>query len=488
MRNLKLRTLTAVTVLAMIVGISPVTTKAISPIDGHGQERHEAKWYFATHSDKASDPSMYTSDVTAFWPEANNGIGGYIMITGTPEWGSVAGDEKGKYSTNYDAFEYTINDNRAADSAQNQIITNNNVEDAIRNALGNQEVSMFGGSNEQYSLKFTDPGVSVKIMRIKQPTNTDKYYHIDCWITRAKTEGVTINYFYDNIKKEDETKTLTGNVGSVVNIAAEDIRERDNARYKLASVTADGQALSLDNGKYSVTLKEGDTPIIVNVYYDRVYTVRFDLNAKDTIPGSIDSQIVKKGEKAVAPADVPTREGFNFKGWFKENTTSKFDFQNTEINEDTTLVAQWEEIQSNDEPVQPGQGNETKPNPGNQEDPKPEPQPPVVDNPISIDPLPLEPVATINDDSTPLANTVIKDDDTPLASTIEDEDVILEDADIDDDNTSPADVSKLNDDDVPLADMPKTGQLSVTGMYALAATLLAGIALTVTFFFKKRKI
>ena len=56
----------------------------------------------------------------------------------------------------------------------------------------------------------------------------------------------------------------------------------------------------------------------------------------------VESQKVKEGEKATKPAD-PTKEGFKFKGWFKDEAcTEAYDFEAL-VNADVTLYAKWEE-------------------------------------------------------------------------------------------------------------------------------------------------
>lgn len=69
------------------------------------------------------------------------------------------------------------------------------------------------------------------------------------------------------------------------------------------------------------------------------YAVTFDLNgAEGTAPTA---QNILKGQKASKPAD-PTREGFNFAGWYAESTcTTAFEFD-TVLTADITLYAKWE--------------------------------------------------------------------------------------------------------------------------------------------------
>lgn len=70
------------------------------------------------------------------------------------------------------------------------------------------------------------------------------------------------------------------------------------------------------------------------------YTVSFDTDG-----GSIvESQIVVTGNKTTKPALNPTKKGYNFVGWYTDNTyTTEFDFENTIITDNTTIYAKFED-------------------------------------------------------------------------------------------------------------------------------------------------
>ena len=66
------------------------------------------------------------------------------------------------------------------------------------------------------------------------------------------------------------------------------------------------------------------------------YTVSFDTNGA----GVISSQTVVSGGYATKPAKDPVKKGFNFDGWYTDNTyTTPFDFENTKITDNTTIYA-----------------------------------------------------------------------------------------------------------------------------------------------------
>ena len=77
------------------------------------------------------------------------------------------------------------------------------------------------------------------------------------------------------------------------------------------------------------------------------YTVTFDSKGGS----NIDSQSIKKGNKATKPTD-PTRNGYTFAGWYKEEAyTNQFNFDTTTITSDRTLYAKWTQNSSGGEPT-----------------------------------------------------------------------------------------------------------------------------------------
>ena len=59
-----------------------------------------------------------------------------------------------------------------------------------------------------------------------------------------------------------------------------------------------------------------------------------------------------EGEKVEKPED-PTKEGFNFKGWFSDEALTKaYDFDTT-VTGDVTLYAKWEAIKTESDPSTP---------------------------------------------------------------------------------------------------------------------------------------
>lgn len=70
------------------------------------------------------------------------------------------------------------------------------------------------------------------------------------------------------------------------------------------------------------------------------YTVSFDTDGSSTV----ESQTVVTGNKATKPTSTPTKKGYNFVGWYTDNTcTTEFDFENTSITDNTTIYAKFED-------------------------------------------------------------------------------------------------------------------------------------------------
>lgn len=70
------------------------------------------------------------------------------------------------------------------------------------------------------------------------------------------------------------------------------------------------------------------------------YTVSFDTDGGSTV----ESQTVVTGNKATKPAVNPTKKGYNFVGWYTDNTyTTEFDFENTIITDNITIYAKFED-------------------------------------------------------------------------------------------------------------------------------------------------
>ena len=86
-------------------------------------------------------------------------------------------------------------------------------------------------------------------------------------------------------------------------------------------------------GNYSITYN-----LHVTITDKDTYKVKFDSNGGSEV-SSVD---VASGEKVTKPAE-PTKSGYEFKGWYKDEAlTKEWDFENDVVTADITLYAKWE--------------------------------------------------------------------------------------------------------------------------------------------------
>lgn len=91
---------------------------------------------------------------------------------------------------------------------------------------------------------------------------------------------------------------------------------------------------------------------------DKKWKVTFNYNYTGAPSAAFAEVEVKDGEKATEPATKPTREGYDFEGWFTDAAcaaSTAFGFTTTEIKADTTLYAGWKAVEV--EPPKPGAAN-----------------------------------------------------------------------------------------------------------------------------------
>lgn len=86
----------------------------------------------------------------------------------------------------------------------------------------------------------------------------------------------------------------------------------------------------------------GETVISGSLYAPQKYDVSFNLNGAS---GKINSQTISDNELLIYPA-IPTRSGYIFRGWYKDEAcTELFDFS-ASVNKDITVYAKWYEMPS----------------------------------------------------------------------------------------------------------------------------------------------
>jgi len=77
---------------------------------------------------------------------------------------------------------------------------------------------------------------------------------------------------------------------------------------------------------------------LVRVEEANIHTVTFNLNGGI---GNFPAQNVRNGEFAIAPTDIPTKEGYTFIGWFTAKTGGATFMFNAPITSNTTIYARW---------------------------------------------------------------------------------------------------------------------------------------------------
>ena len=91
---------------------------------------------------------------------------------------------------------------------------------------------------------------------------------------------------------------------------------------------------------YGITLRdaEGVVSDSVTAALKQKFTVTFNSGEGSPVP----AQYIENGEKVTRPTN-PTRTGFNFAGWYTDNTSysTQWDFTNNTVTQDITLYAKW---------------------------------------------------------------------------------------------------------------------------------------------------
>ncbi len=214
-----------------------------------------------------------------------------------------------------------------------------------------------------------------------------------------------------------------------------------------------------------ITVKEDSSENVITVIYTKnvnpkphEYVVSYDSKGGSDVP----AETVKEGEKATEPAD-PTREGFDFDGWYLGG--EKYDFD-TPVTSDITLTAKWTEKPAT--PVTPVY---------------PYPSYPVVVPGVPTPAPTQDAQAELPDAGVPLADAP----ETPTADTVSDgvelgdDDVPLAAA------PSVEDEEELEDDLVPLGEAPSTGDSGHIVLYAIIMLVCAAGLVVIALTSRKKK-
>ncbi len=211
-----------------------------------------------------------------------------------------------------------------------------------------------------------------------------------------------------------------------------------------------------------------DTPVIGNITLEakwtekpavpHEYVVSYDSKGGSDVP----SETVKEGEKATKPAD-PTREGFDFDGWYLGD--EKYDFA-APVTSDITLTAKWTEKPA--APVTPVY---------------PYPSYPVVVPGVPTPAPTQDAQVELPDAGVPLADAP----DAPAADTVSDG-VELGDGDVPlAAAPSVEDEEELDEDLVPLGEAPSTGDSGHIILYAIIMLACAAGLVVIALTSRKKK-
>ena len=212
-------------------------------------------------------------------------------------------------------------------------------------------VSFFDGTKEytEYAKKVEENG---KLIRPTDPEKEgyvfagwyvdpelSKEYNFDASITAdlklyakfeeaAAVETQTVTFMKDSETTYDTTVVKKGNtVGAPA--------EPTNDGYSFGGWYTDVNCTTAYDFNLPV-----NTDITLYAKWLAKYTVSFDTDGGSTV----EPQTVVTGNKATKPTSTPTKKGYNFVGWYTDNTyTTEFYFENTIITDNTTIYAKFED-------------------------------------------------------------------------------------------------------------------------------------------------
>ncbi|MCH5249861.1 MAG: InlB B-repeat-containing protein, partial [Lachnospiraceae bacterium] len=139
------------------------------------------------------------------------------------------------------------------------------------------------------------------------------------------TPDYTAKIYYNINSATDPTTTESTLYTEPFRVTEDMLTEDGKLTVKAIATRYGNESTVLTSAEYTVSIE---------------YLVEFETDGGSTV----DSQIVKKGEKVSKPTD-PTKEGNTFIGWYTDRECTagnEYDFENNTVTEDTTLYAKWE--------------------------------------------------------------------------------------------------------------------------------------------------
>lgn len=212
-------------------------------------------------------------------------------------------------------------------------------------------VSFFDGTKEytEYAKKVEENG---KLIRPTDPEKKDMVFvgwYVDPELSKEYNFDASITAdlkLYAKFEEAAAVETCTVTFMKDAEIpSSTSVVKKGNLVVKPDEPTNDGYSFG---GWYTdvncTTTYDFSTPVNTDItLYAKwlaKYTVSFDTDGGSTV----EAQTVVTGNKATKPAVIPTKKGYNFIGWYTDNTyTTEFDFENAIITDNTTIYAKFED-------------------------------------------------------------------------------------------------------------------------------------------------
>ncbi|HCX63817.1 MAG TPA: hypothetical protein DHN33_01220, partial [Eubacteriaceae bacterium] len=182
----------------------------------------------------------------------------------------------------------------------------------------------------------------------KQGTATHEYPYLNIETVVKNTASISLSDSALSFDALNGTQSLS--VSAVPTKASVEVLW-ESSDEKVATVDETGTVTAVGEGQATITATSvygGSTATTsvevsgTNESNPSVYTVTFDSNGGS----AVDAQMIEEGALITKPSD-PTRSGYGFAGWYKEDTfDTVWDFNNDVVTADITLYAKWEEVES----------------------------------------------------------------------------------------------------------------------------------------------
>ena len=194
---------------------------------------------------------------------------------------------------------------------------------------GNYDITPSGLTSDNYEINFIKGTLTVNKANLNISANSSINYNGYQWFAGTTDLNISGLVLGDSLQR-GLLKTVSGEIREYIYDAID-----VNYSKQLGTDFIWTEDLDTINGieNYSITYN-----LHVTITDKDTYKVKFDSNGGSEV-SSVD---VVSGEKVTKPAD-PTRSGYEFKGWYKDEAlTDPWDFENHVVTADMTLYAKWE--------------------------------------------------------------------------------------------------------------------------------------------------